>query len=185
MNAGPIVIFGESLGAAVAVAEAVERPPVHGTYRGYDVYAMARRLLGHLPQNNTTTAPRVASDDPADRCDEALDEVIPESPSQPYDMHEVIDRIVDEIDTAHYPNGSAESITYDAQRHLVVDAEPNIVQHLRWRAFDVETSAGRIVAGGGPDRAAGYCGCSHSDDVVESRSVCGSTGTVGAGGSHR
>ena len=60
--------------------------------------ASARRLLGHLPQNNTATAPRVATSDPADRRDEALDEVIPESPSQPYDMHEVIDRIVDDGD---------------------------------------------------------------------------------------
>jgi propionyl-CoA carboxylase beta subunit len=58
--------------------------------------ASARRLLGHLPQNNTTTAPCVASNDPRDRRDPALDEIIPESTSQPYDMHEVIDRIVDD-----------------------------------------------------------------------------------------
>jgi len=58
--------------------------------------ASARRLLGHLPQNNTTTAPHRDTFDPRDRKDEALDGIIPESPSQPYDMHEIIDRIVDD-----------------------------------------------------------------------------------------
>ncbi len=58
--------------------------------------ASTRRLLGHLPQNNTAMAPCVATSDPRDRMDAALDSIIPESPSQPYDMHDVIDRIVDE-----------------------------------------------------------------------------------------
>ena len=60
--------------------------------------ASARRLLGHLPQNNTTTAPCAATSDPRDRRDPALDEIIPESSAQPYDMHEVIDRIVDDAE---------------------------------------------------------------------------------------
>ena len=60
--------------------------------------ASARRLLSHLPQNNTGTAPCVATSDARDRRDPALDSIIPESPSQPYDMHEVIDRIVDDGD---------------------------------------------------------------------------------------
>jgi propionyl-CoA carboxylase beta chain len=58
--------------------------------------ASARRLLGHLPQNNTTTAPRQATSDSRDRTDATLDEIMPESSAQPYDMHEVIDRIVDD-----------------------------------------------------------------------------------------
>ena len=56
----------------------------------------ARRLLSHLPQNNTATAPCLATSDPRDRRDASLDEIIPASSSQPYDMHEVIDRIVDD-----------------------------------------------------------------------------------------
>jgi propionyl-CoA carboxylase beta chain len=60
--------------------------------------ASTRRLLGHLPQNNTTTPPCVATSDPRDRRDEALDSIIPESPAQPYDMHDVIERIVDDGD---------------------------------------------------------------------------------------
>jgi propionyl-CoA carboxylase beta chain len=58
--------------------------------------AWARRILGHLPQNNLSDPPRVNSSDPADRMDPGLDTVIPDEPTQPYDMHEVIDRIVDD-----------------------------------------------------------------------------------------
>ncbi len=58
--------------------------------------ATARRLLSHLPQNNTALAPRIDASDPRDRMDAALDSIIPESPSQPYDMHDVITRIVDD-----------------------------------------------------------------------------------------
>ena len=56
----------------------------------------ARRLLGHLPQNNTDFAPVVETSDPRDRMDAELDEIIPESPAQPYDMHGVIERVVDD-----------------------------------------------------------------------------------------
>jgi propionyl-CoA carboxylase beta chain len=58
--------------------------------------ATARRLLGHLPQNNLSEPPRVAPTDPRDRRDAALDRIIPGEPTQPYDMHQVIGRIVDD-----------------------------------------------------------------------------------------
>jgi propionyl-CoA carboxylase beta chain len=58
--------------------------------------ASARRLLGHLPQNNLSEPPRLAASDPRDRMDADLDEIIPDEPTRPYDMHEVIDRIVDD-----------------------------------------------------------------------------------------
>jgi acetyl-CoA carboxylase carboxyltransferase component len=60
--------------------------------------ATTRRLLGHLPQNNLSDPPRAACSDPVDRRDTALDEIIPEEPTQPYDMHEVISRVVDDGD---------------------------------------------------------------------------------------
>ncbi len=57
-----------------------------------------RRLLAHLPQNNLADAPAVASNDPRDRMDAELDGVIPDEPSKPYDMHDVITRVVDGAD---------------------------------------------------------------------------------------
>ena len=60
-----------------------------------EALATTRRILSFLPQNNLGEPPRVASDDPVDRADAALDAVIPDDPAQPYDMREVINRIVD------------------------------------------------------------------------------------------
>jgi propionyl-CoA carboxylase beta chain len=56
----------------------------------------ARYLLSFLPQNNLETAPRLhPSDDPMRMAPE-LDSVVPDSPNKPYDMREVIRRIVDD-----------------------------------------------------------------------------------------
>ncbi len=58
--------------------------------------SLIRRLLSFLPQNNMEDPPLLrATDDPL-RADETLDELIPDSPSKPYDMKEVIHRTVDD-----------------------------------------------------------------------------------------
>jgi propionyl-CoA carboxylase beta chain len=57
---------------------------------------LVRELLGYLPSNNVDEAPRRETADPADREDEALDRLVPESPNQPYDMLDLIHAIVDE-----------------------------------------------------------------------------------------
>ena len=50
----------------------------------------ARYLLTFLPQNNLEPVPHVRSDDPRDRCAPELDTIIPDSPTQPYDIKAVI-----------------------------------------------------------------------------------------------
>src|SRR4051812_19750699 len=57
----------------------------------------ARYLLGFLPSNNLEQPPRnpVPADDP-EREDETLEAVVPDDPSKPYDMREVITRVVDD-----------------------------------------------------------------------------------------
>jgi acetyl-CoA carboxylase carboxyltransferase component len=56
---------------------------------------LVRRLLGYLPSNNVDDPPRLEpTDDPA-RSDAGLDELVPEDPAKPYDMHDVVRRIVD------------------------------------------------------------------------------------------
>jgi propionyl-CoA carboxylase beta chain len=58
--------------------------------------AMVRELLSFLPSNNLDDAPRRATmDDPA-RADAELDEIIPAESNQPYDMVEIIKRVVDQ-----------------------------------------------------------------------------------------
>jgi propionyl-CoA carboxylase beta chain len=57
---------------------------------------LIRELLGYLPSNNLDDAPRVATSDPVDREDDALDAVVPALPNQPYDMHDLIQLVVDD-----------------------------------------------------------------------------------------
>jgi acetyl-CoA carboxylase carboxyltransferase component len=56
---------------------------------------MIRRLLSYIPQNNLEEAPYVECTDPIDRLDDVLNEIIPDSANQAYDMYEVIATIVD------------------------------------------------------------------------------------------
>jgi propionyl-CoA carboxylase beta chain len=57
---------------------------------------LLRRLVGYLPSNNLDPAPVVPTTDPADRADPELDLVVPASPTKPYDMKDVIRRVVDD-----------------------------------------------------------------------------------------
>ena len=58
--------------------------------------ALIRELLGFLPSNNLDDAPRVATADPIDREDAALDTLVPANPYQPYDMLDLIHAIADD-----------------------------------------------------------------------------------------
>ncbi|HEY76565.1 MAG TPA: acyl-CoA carboxylase subunit beta [Thermoflexia bacterium] len=58
--------------------------------------ALIRQLLSYIPQNNLEDPPFVPTADPEDRMDEELKTIIPDSPTQPYDMKEVIRHVVDE-----------------------------------------------------------------------------------------
>jgi propionyl-CoA carboxylase beta chain len=57
--------------------------------------AAIRRLLSYLPSNNLDEPPEVATDDPPDREDEALDTLVPADPNKPYDVKRVIEAVVD------------------------------------------------------------------------------------------
>jgi propionyl-CoA carboxylase beta chain len=57
-----------------------------------------RELLGFLPQNNREDPPRQECRDPEDRQDPDLDRIVPEESHLPYEMRDVITRIVDEAD---------------------------------------------------------------------------------------
>jgi acetyl-CoA carboxylase carboxyltransferase component len=57
---------------------------------------LIRELLGYIPQNNLEDPPFVATADPEDRMDEELKTIIPDSPTKPYDMKDIIRHIVDD-----------------------------------------------------------------------------------------
>src|SRR5581483_10197103 len=80
---------------------------VHNTTSGVAHFAanseeeavnMIRTLLSFLPQNNAEDPPRRASTDSPLRADTELDDLIPDNPNKPYDMLDVIKRIVDDGD---------------------------------------------------------------------------------------
>ncbi|MFV2062271.1 MAG: acyl-CoA carboxylase subunit beta, partial [Chloroflexota bacterium] len=87
----------EHLGGA-SVHTSISGVAHHAAPDEASVLAWTRQLLGYLPQNNLSDAPRIVASDPADRTDAALDRIIPEQDAQPYDMHDVIGSIVDDAE---------------------------------------------------------------------------------------
>jgi len=61
-----------------------------------DCLATIRELLSFLPSNNLEEPPSAKTSDDINRVDAHLDELIPDSPNQPYEMRELIKSIADE-----------------------------------------------------------------------------------------
>src|SRR5688572_413223 len=112
-----------------------------------------RALVGFLPANNLDEPPVRATTDPDDRRDEGLLEIIPESAAQPYDMHEVIRRVVDEAQFLEVHQGYADNIVVGFAR-------------LSGRPVGIVANQPAVLAGGpdinAPLQAARFhrvCGC--------------------------
>src|SRR5687767_10216441 len=58
--------------------------------------ALLRDLLSYLPSNNVDDPPALATNDPDDREDAALDTLVPASTNQPYDMLDLIHSVADD-----------------------------------------------------------------------------------------
>jgi propionyl-CoA carboxylase beta chain len=63
-----------------------------------DCLRSIRELMRFLPQNNLDGAPRVPSKDPEDRADSQLDTLIPVESNKPYDIKDIIARVIDDGD---------------------------------------------------------------------------------------
>ncbi|MCX8230643.1 MAG: acyl-CoA carboxylase subunit beta [Alphaproteobacteria bacterium] len=57
-----------------------------------------RRMYDFLPLSNREEAPIRATDDPVDRIEMSLDSLVPADPSKPYDIKELVQKVVDEGD---------------------------------------------------------------------------------------
>lgn len=77
-----------------------------------DGMKLIRKLLSYIPQNNVEEAPLVITDDPIDRLEDSLNDIIPDSPNKPYDMYEVIGATVD--------NGEFLEVHADYAKNIVV-----------------------------------------------------------------
>ncbi len=77
-----------------------------------DVINTIKQLLSYMPSNNMEEAPRRECNDPVDRVEDALNNIIPESANDPYDMYEVIGAIVD--------NGEFLEVHKDFAKNIIV-----------------------------------------------------------------
>lgn len=73
---------------------------------------LIKQLLSFMPQNNMEVTPLKESNDPIDRLEDGLNEIIPDNASKPYDMYEVIGAIVD--------NGEFLEVHADFAKNIIV-----------------------------------------------------------------
>ena len=94
---------------------------VHATKSGVTHFAvedeeeglkLIRNLLSFIPQNNLEETPIIDCDDPIDRLEDSLNEIIPDNPNKPYDMFEVIGAIVD--------NGEFLQVHSDYAKNMII-----------------------------------------------------------------
>ena len=93
-----------------------------------------KALLGFLPSNNREKAPFVETSDPAGRVDDALNEIIPESPNKAYDMYQVIGSIVDD--------GKFLEVHRDWAKNIIVG-----FAHMNGRSVGIVANQPKILAG--------------------------------------
>src|SRR5262245_8533759 len=107
-----------------------------------------RYLMSFLPQNNLEMAPRIAPYDDPEREDAELDTLVPDDPSKPYDMREVISRIVDDGEFFEVHQHFAQNIICGFSRldGYAIGVVGNQPQHLAG-VLDIESSekAARFV----------------------------------------
>ncbi len=93
---------------------------------------LVRRLLSYIPQNNLEDPPRMETQDPTDREDKELDGLVPEDPEKPYDIRDVILRVVDDGDFLEVKEHWAQNIVcgfvrLDGHPAGVVGNQPKIL----------------------------------------------------------
>lgn len=93
-----------------------------------------KELLSFIPQNNAEEAPEVPTSDPADRVDEALNEIIPDSPNKTYDMYRVIGSIIDD--------GKFLEVHKDFAKNIIVG-----FAHMNGRSVGVVANQPEVLAG--------------------------------------
>lgn len=77
-----------------------------------DGMKLIRKLLSYIPQNNLEEPPLSPNDDPIDRLEDGLNDIIPDSPNKPYDMYEVIGAVID--------NGEFLEVHADYAKNIIV-----------------------------------------------------------------
>lgn len=103
------VVTAEELGGASV--HTTKSSVADGSFEN-DVQALLemRRLIDFLPAHNQAELPELETRDPADRIEMSLDTLIPDNPNKPYDMKELILKVVDEGDFFEIQGNHAKTI---------------------------------------------------------------------------
>ena len=75
-----------------------------------ETLSLVRKLFGFIPLNNMEDPPEIDFSDPADRADEELNHIVPDDPAKPYDIKDVIKRVVDDGDFLEVHKDYAQNI---------------------------------------------------------------------------
>jgi len=109
---------------------------------------LIRKTLEYLPQNNLEDPPITECHDPIDRKEDHLNEIIPDSTSEPYDIKDVIHSIVDDQEFLEFHRHYAKNIVvgyakFNGQPVGIVANQPNFLAGV----LDIEASrkAARFV----------------------------------------
>ena len=95
-----------------------------------DALIKTKKLLSFLPSNNQESPPKAVAEDDPERVDPGLDGLIPVEPSVPYDIHMVIERIVDKGDFFELLNDFARNVVigfarFNGRPAGIVASQPN------------------------------------------------------------
>ncbi len=125
--------------------------------KGYDndveALLQMRRLIDFLPASNTSPIPELPKLDDPERLEMSLDTLIPANPNQPYDMKELITKMVDdgdffEIQEAHARNIVTGLARFGGRTVGIVANQPMVL------AGVLDSDAGRKAA-----RFVRFCDC--------------------------
>ncbi len=90
-------VTAEELGGAVV--HTTKSSIADGAYENdVETLLQMRRLMDFLPSSNLSGVPELPTRDPWDRIEPSLDTLIPDNPNKPYDIKELIHKVVDEGD---------------------------------------------------------------------------------------
>mgnify|MGYP005841296697 CR=1 FL=1 len=109
---------------------------------------IVRRLLSFLPQNNLEDPPSTTPTDDPKRMDPELNEIVPDNPNKPYEMKDVIARLVDDGDFLEVAEGFAQNIIvgfarFNGRAVGIVAQEPNVLAGVL--DIDASCKAARFV----------------------------------------
>ena len=138
---GPSVV--KTVTGEIVTQEELGGAGVHATKSGVAHFAadneaegieIIKALLSFLPSNNREQAPFVETSDPAGRACEDLNDIIPDNPTKPYDMYQVIGSVVDD--------GTFLEVHQSWAKNIIVG-----FAHMNGRSVGIVANQPKILAG--------------------------------------